>query len=104
MTAIVETFIGLTLVTGRFVRLGLVVLTGALVGIMSPLVLFTDQLFPHGPSLMGQYVVKDIVLSRPAPWSWPPTPSGPVFAPRTTRTEPPSHGIFHAKPAERHTD
>lgn len=66
MTAIVETFIGLTLVTGRFVRLGLVVLTGALVGIMSPLVLFTDQLFPHGPSLMGQYVVKDIVLAAGA--------------------------------------
>ena len=66
MTAVVETFIGLTLVTGRFVRLGLVVLTGALVGIMSPLVLFTDQLFPHGPSLMGQYVVKDIVLATGA--------------------------------------
>ena len=66
MTAIVETFIGLTLVTGQFVRLGLVVLTGALVGIMSPLVLFTDQLFPHGPSLMGQYVVKDIVLAAGA--------------------------------------
>ena len=66
MTAVVETFIGLTLVTGRFVRLGLVVLTGALVGIMSPLVLFTDQLFPHGPSLMGQYVVKDIILAAGA--------------------------------------
>jgi uncharacterized membrane protein YphA (DoxX/SURF4 family) len=66
MTAIVETFIGLTLVTGRLVRLGLVVLTGALVGIMSPLVLFTDQLFPQGPSLLGQYVVKDIVLAAGA--------------------------------------
>ena len=66
MTAIVETFIGLTLVSGRFVCLGLVVLTGALVGIMPPLVLFTDQLFPHGPSLMGQYVVKDIVLAAGA--------------------------------------
>lgn len=66
MTAVVETFIGLTLVTGRFVRLGLVVLTGALVGIMSPLVLFTDQLFPHGPSLMGQYVLKDIILAAGA--------------------------------------
>lgn len=66
MTAVVETFIGLTLVTGRFVRLGLVVLTGAMVGIMSPLVLFTDQLFPHGPSLLGQYVLKDIVLAAAA--------------------------------------
>ncbi len=62
MTAVLETFIGLTLVTGKFVRLGLVVLAGAFVGILSPLVLFTDELFPHGPSLMGQYVLKDIVL------------------------------------------
>ena len=62
MTAVLETFIGLTLVTGKFVRLGLVVLAGAFVGIVSPLVLFTDELFPHGPSLMGQYVLTDIVL------------------------------------------
>jgi uncharacterized membrane protein YkgB len=62
LTAVLETFIGLTLVTGKLVRVGLVVLAGAFVGILSPLVLFTDQLFPHGPSLMGQYVLKDIVL------------------------------------------
>jgi uncharacterized membrane protein YkgB len=66
MTAVLETFIGLTLVTGKFVRTGLVVLTGALVGIMSPLILFTDQLFPQGPSLMGQYVLKDIILAAGA--------------------------------------
>ena len=62
VTACTETVIGLTLVSGRFLRLGLVVLAGAMVGIMSPLVLFTGDLFPHGPSLMGQYVIKDIVL------------------------------------------
>ena len=62
MTAVLETFIGLTLVTGKFVRVGLVVLAGAFVGILSPLVLFTDELFPHGPTLLGQYVLKDIVL------------------------------------------
>jgi putative oxidoreductase len=66
MTAVLETFIGLTLVTGKFVRLGLVVLAGAFAGILSPLVLFTDELFPHGPSLMGQYVLKDIVLAASA--------------------------------------
>jgi uncharacterized membrane protein YkgB len=66
LTAVLESFIGLTLVTGKFVRIGLVVLTGALVGIMSPLILFTDQLFPKGPSLMGQYVLKDIVLAAGA--------------------------------------
>jgi uncharacterized membrane protein YphA (DoxX/SURF4 family) len=63
VTAVTETVIGLTLVTGVFLRIGLVVLAGALVGIMSPLVLFTSELFPHGPSLLGQYVLKDVILA-----------------------------------------
>jgi putative oxidoreductase len=62
LTAAMEIVIGLTLVTGRFVRLGLVVLAGALLGIMSPLVLFPDDLFGGGPTIVAQYVVKDIVL------------------------------------------
>jgi uncharacterized membrane protein YphA (DoxX/SURF4 family) len=66
VTAVTEVVIGLTLVTGLFLRVGLVVLAGALVGIMSPLVLFTTELFPHGPSLMGQYVLKDVVLAAAA--------------------------------------
>ncbi len=64
MTAAMETFIGLTLVTGRGLRAGLVVLAGAMVGIMSPLVLFYGDLFPDGlPTIEGQYVLKDIVLA-----------------------------------------
>ncbi|MCW2847660.1 MAG: DoxX family protein [Marmoricola sp.] len=64
LTAVTETVIGLTLLTGRFVKVGLVVLAGALVGIMSPLVLFPDQMWgDHGPTLTGQYVFKDIVLA-----------------------------------------
>ncbi len=63
MTALTETVIGLTLLTGRFVKVGLVVLAGAMVGIMSPLVLFPDQMWSgNGPTLTGQYVFKDIVL------------------------------------------
>ena len=64
LTAATETIIGLTLLTGRFVKVGLVVLAGALVGIMSPLVLFPDQMWAgEGPTLTGQYVFKDIVLA-----------------------------------------
>ena len=63
LTAITETVIGLTLLTGRFLRFGLVVLAGALVGIMAPLVLFADQLYGNGPTLTAQYVFKDIVLA-----------------------------------------
>lgn len=63
LTALTETVIGLTLLTGRFVRLGLLVLAGAMVGIMSPLVLFPEQMWSDGgPTLAGQYVFKDIVL------------------------------------------
>ena len=64
VTAITETVIGLTLITGRFLKVGLCVLAGALVGIMSPLVLFPGQMWgTDGPTLTGQYVFKDIVLA-----------------------------------------
>ena len=55
--------LGVTLLTGRFVKVGLVVMAGAMVGILSPLVLFADQMWgTNGPTLLGQYVFKDIVL------------------------------------------
>ena len=64
LTACMETAIGLTLVTGKFLKAGLVLLAMALVGIMSPLVLFFHDLFPAGgPTLTAQYVIKDIVLA-----------------------------------------
>ncbi|ADB35092.1 DoxX family protein [Kribbella flavida DSM 17836] len=63
LTAVMECFIGLTLLTGRFLRTGLLVLGMALVGIMSPLVLFFGDLFPGTPTLEAQYVLKDIVLA-----------------------------------------
>ena len=62
LTATVETFVAVTLLTGRLLRTGLVVLAGALVGILSPLVLFFGDLFPGAPTLEAQYVLKDIVL------------------------------------------
>lgn len=63
LTAAMEVFIGLTLVTGKLLKTGLVVLAGALVGIMSPLVLFFSDLFPGWPTLEAQYVLKDIILA-----------------------------------------
>jgi putative oxidoreductase len=62
-TALVETFIGLVLLTGRFLRVGLIAMAGWLGGILAPAVLFPEQMFPGGlPSLAGQYVLKDIIL------------------------------------------
>ena len=63
LTALMECFIGLTLVTGKFLRTGLLVLGFSLVGIMSPLVLFFGDLFPGTPTLEAQYVLKDFVLA-----------------------------------------
>ncbi|WP_425955436.1 DoxX family protein [Xylanimonas sp. McL0601] len=62
LTAVLEVFIGITLITGRLLKSGLVALACAFVGILSPMVLFAGELFGHGMTLMGQYVLKDIVL------------------------------------------
>ncbi|WP_438855577.1 DoxX family membrane protein [Agromyces sp. M3QZ16-3] len=63
LTAVIETTAGLLLISGRSARLGLVVLAVAFVGILSPIVFFTDQLVTAGgPTLLGQYVAKNVVL------------------------------------------
>ncbi|WP_147919188.1 DoxX family protein [Ruania zhangjianzhongii] len=62
-TAVVETVVGLTLLTGVGLRIGLVAMAGWLVGILSPVVLFAADLFPGGlPTLTAQYVLKDLIL------------------------------------------
>lgn len=63
LTAVAECFIGITLVSGKFLRVGLLVLGASLIGIMSPLVLFFGDMFPGTPTLEAQYVFKDIVLA-----------------------------------------
>jgi len=63
ITAVLECFIGITLITGKLLRAGLAVLGMSLVGILSPLVLFFGDLFPGTPTLEAQYVFKDIVLA-----------------------------------------
>ena len=63
--AVLEVTIGLCLLSGRFLGFGLALLGVAFVGILSPLVLLSDKLFtgPAGaPNLLGQYVLKDIIL------------------------------------------
>ncbi len=63
LTAIIETTAGVLLVSGVFARVGLVVLALAFVGILSPIVFFPGELFTAtGPTLLGQYIVKNVVL------------------------------------------
>lgn len=64
ITAVLETLLGLILLTGRGLRLGLVVMAGWLLAIMAPIVLFPEELFPGGfPTLAAQYVLKDLILA-----------------------------------------
>jgi putative oxidoreductase len=68
ITAALETFLGLILLTGRGLRLGLVVMVGWLAAILAPVVLFPGEMFPDGfPTLTAQYVLKDLILA--AAWA-----------------------------------
>lgn len=83
-TALLEVFIGLTLLSGIALRLGLVAMAGWLLGIMSPVVILAGELFPQGlPTLEAQYVLKDVILAA----------AGAVVAARTlgARLVPPGH-------------
>jgi putative oxidoreductase len=65
LVAAMETAIGASLLTGRHLRIGIGLLAMAMIGVLSPLVLFPGELFSgnyNAPTLAGQYVVKDIVL------------------------------------------
>lgn len=65
MIAVLESVIGLLLITGRRMRLAVYLLAGQFVGILSPLVLLPGRLFSgpgHAPTLEGQYVLKDVIL------------------------------------------
>jgi len=65
--ATVECFIGLCFLigTGALMRVAIWVLAAQFVGILSPLAIDPGRLFSgphHGPTLEGQYVLKDIIL------------------------------------------
>jgi len=64
-----ETVLGVLLLTGWFPRIAIGLLAMQIVGILSPLVLLTGELFagPFGaPTLEGQYVLKDVILASAA--------------------------------------
>lgn len=63
--AVWESLIGIGLLTGKFLRLTLLLLFVQMPGTMMPLLLFpaeTFHVFPHAPTLEGQYIVKNFVL------------------------------------------
>jgi uncharacterized membrane protein YkgB len=64
LLAILETAIGIGLITSKYIRFTLLLLVGQMVGAVTPLFLFPEvtwsQLFV--PTLEGQYILKNIVV------------------------------------------
>jgi uncharacterized membrane protein YkgB len=63
--ATVECVIGLSLITGLGLRVVIYPMALWAIGILSPLVLMSGELFSgpdHMPTLEGQYVLKDVIL------------------------------------------
>jgi len=60
-----ESLIGVGLLSGRFLRVTLLLLFVQMPGTMMPLFLFpseTFRAFPYAPTLEGQYIIKNLVL------------------------------------------
>src|SRR5680860_261054 len=64
LLAILETAIGMGLITGKFMRFTLLLLTGQMLGAVTPLFLFPEVTWSglFVPTLEGQYILKNIVL------------------------------------------
>lgn len=63
--AIWECLIGLGLLLGRFMRATLLLLFLQMLGTITPIFLFPDEVFlriPYAPTLEGQYIIKNMVL------------------------------------------
>jgi uncharacterized membrane protein YphA (DoxX/SURF4 family) len=63
--AALECIIGVCFLTGRFLRVGVLLMAAQMIGAMSPLVIFPGELFNtpmHAPTLAAQYIIKDIIL------------------------------------------
>ena len=65
MLACWESLIGIGLITGKFMRITLLLLFLQMPGTALPLIILPDQVwtsFPFGLTLEGQYIVKNLVL------------------------------------------
>lgn len=63
--AIWEVIIGIGLLSGRFMRITLLLLFAQMMGTVTPLILLPEQaftVFPIGLTLEGQYIIKNLVL------------------------------------------
>lgn len=65
LLALLEVSIGLSLLTGKFLKWGVLIGIGHLIFTFTPILFFPDQVFSGSawtPSLLGQYIYKNIAL------------------------------------------
>jgi uncharacterized membrane protein YphA (DoxX/SURF4 family) len=65
LLALWECVIGLGLITGKFMRITLLLLLVQMMGTVTPIFLFPGEVFtriPYAPTLEGQYIIKNMVL------------------------------------------
>jgi uncharacterized membrane protein YphA (DoxX/SURF4 family) len=65
LLAVLESLIGLGLIFGIFMRVTLLLLFIQMLGTISPIFLFPEEVFtaiPYAPTLEGQYIFKNMVL------------------------------------------
>ena len=63
--ALWETIIGIGLLSGKYLRVILLLLFAQMLGTMTPLIIFPTETFtrfPFVPTLEGQYIIKNIVI------------------------------------------
>ncbi|HRF94229.1 MAG TPA: DoxX family membrane protein [Aggregatilineales bacterium] len=63
--ALWETLIGIGLITGKFMRVTLLLLFFQMLGTITPIFFFPEETFtrfPYAPTLEGQYIIKNMVL------------------------------------------
>ena len=64
MLAVLETAIGIGLISGKLMRLTLLLLVGQMLGAVTPLFLFPELTWTQAfvPTLEGRYILKNMVL------------------------------------------
>jgi len=65
LLAVWETLVGLGLIFGLFMRATLLLLFLQMLGTITPIFLFPNQVFtriPYAPTLEGQYIIKNLIL------------------------------------------
>jgi uncharacterized membrane protein YphA (DoxX/SURF4 family) len=65
LLAILETFIGIGLLTGKWTRLTLLLLAFQMLGTLAPIILFPGEVFeyiPYAPTTEGRNILKNFIL------------------------------------------